>query len=251
VKAEPKRPVLLDELSIQRAYYRRTAGVYDASHLLEQDLEHRFALTILDSIIEHFSISSLLDIGAGTGRVARHLMGRHTNLRVVSIEPVRELREIGYSNGLSRAELIEGDVNQLEFSAGAFDLVCEFGVLHHLRHPAIAVAQMLRVARTGIFVSDCNNFGQGSGVTRAIKQLLNALKLWRAADLIKTRGKGFTLSEGDGLAYSYSVFDNYRQIARECRTYLFNTQPAGINPYRSAGHIALLGIKRSERLTPE
>src|SRR5262249_42018218 len=153
---------ILDEVSIQRAYYQRTAGAYDAAHLQEQDREHLFALRILDSIIDHFSIASLLDVGAGTGRVARYLKDRHSKLRIVSIEPVRELREIGYASGLSRAELIDGNVNKLEFAASAFDLVCEFGVLHHVRRPAAAVAEMLRVARTGIFISDCNNFGQGS-----------------------------------------------------------------------------------------
>jgi hypothetical protein len=40
------------------------------------------------------------------------------------------------------------------------------------------------------------------------------------------------------------VFNNYAQIARVCRTHIFNTEPAGINPYRTAPHVALLGIKK-------
>jgi hypothetical protein len=31
--------------------------------------------------------------------------------------------------------------------------------------------------------------------------------MFRAAYLLKTAGKGYRFSEGDGLAYSYSVFD--------------------------------------------
>lgn len=103
---------------------------------------------------------------------------------------------------------------------------------------------MLRVARKAIFISDSNNFGQGSFISRSIKQLINSVGLWRVADLIKTKGKGYTISEEDGLAYSYSVFDDYKQIEAGCRSiHLLNTKDGQINPYRTAGHVALLGIK--------
>ena len=31
---------------------------------------------------------------------------------------------------------------------------------------------------------------------------------------MKTRGKGYTITEGDGLAYSYSVYDSEAQLRR-------------------------------------
>ena len=68
--------------------------------------------------------------------------------------------------------------------------------------------------------------------------------LWPFADMIKTKGQGYTLSEGDGLAYSYSVFSDYRQIARTCQSvHLLNTMDGGPNLYRTAAHVALLGVK--------
>jgi ubiquinone/menaquinone biosynthesis C-methylase UbiE len=231
------------ETQVQRAYYKQTAREYDAQHVSEND-EHRFAIRVLDAIVDCYHVQSILDIGAGTGRVARYFQERYPHIRVVSVEPVTELREIGYANGLPPQNLIDGDVHNLAFKDDEFDLVCEFAVLHHLRNPARAVDEMMRVAKIGIFISDSNNFGQGSLLARVAKQLLNALGLWKVADLIKTRGKGYSISEGDGLAYSYSVFNNYRQIARKCDTYLFNTHPAGINPYRTAADIALFGLKR-------
>jgi ubiquinone/menaquinone biosynthesis C-methylase UbiE len=232
------------ETQVQRTYYRHTARDYDAQHLNDDNDEHRFAIRILEAIVDCYGIRSILDIGAGTGRVARHFRNRHPGVRVVSVEPVVELREIGYANGLSRQELVDGDVNNLAFRDGEFDLVCEFAVLHHVRNPRRAVDEMLRVAKVGIFISDSNNFGQGSRLARIAKQSLNALRLWKVADYIKTGGKGYSISEGDGLAYSYSVFNNYGQIARKCRTFLFNTHPAGMNPYRSASDVALFGLKR-------
>lgn len=232
-----------DEVAIQRAYYQNTAQRYDAAHVHEKD-EHYFALRFLEAAIDHYGIKSVLDVGAGTGRVACYLKAKYPALKIISIEPVKELRDVGHAKGLTEEELREGDATRLQFQDAQFDLVCEFGILHHVKHPASVVAEMLRVGRVGIFISDSNNFGQGSFVSRAAKQLLNALGLWRIADLIKTKGKGYEITEGDGLAYSYSVFNNYAQIARACHTHIFNTESAGINPYRTAPHVALLGIKK-------
>jgi len=169
---------------------------------------------------------------------------KKSELRVVGIEPVKEFRQVGYDKGLTESELIDGDATKLQFSDGEFDLVCEFGVLHHIKRHELALSEMLRVAKKAIFISDSNNFGQGSFLARTIKQLINAFGLWRVADFIKTKGKGYTISEGDGLAYSYSVFNDYKQIQAQCRKiHLLNTNDGCINPYRTASHVALLGVK--------
>jgi hypothetical protein len=64
--------------------------------------------------------------------------------------------------------------------------------------------------------------------------------LWGVADLIKTRGKGYTTSEGDGLAYSYSVFDSIPTVKKKFHNiYLMNTMPSGVNMYRSASQVAV------------
>jgi hypothetical protein len=103
---------------------------------------------------------------------------------------------------------------------------------------------MLRVSKRAIFISDSNNFGQGSAPARAVKQIANSLGLWPIIDFIKSRGKGYILSEGDGVSYSYSVFNDYLQIRRACESiYLLNTQDAGVNLYRTAASVALPGVK--------
>lgn len=233
-----------NEIEMQRQYYADTAAQYDAMHLQDGD-EHDFALAFLASILDFLDIRSVLDVGAGTGRVMTFLKRAKPDLAVVGIEPSGALREIGYAKGLSREELIDGDATRTDFGDGAFDLVCEFAVLHHLRNPERAVAEMLRVSRKAIFISDSNNFGQGPAPVRLVKQLLDAMGLWKIADLIKTGGKGYSFSEGDGLAYSYSVFNNYRQIKAQCESvHLLNTRDGHFNLYRTAGHVALLGKKR-------
>lgn len=239
-----------NEIQIQRAYYADTAHRYDSMHV-HQDDEHSFALRFMISIIEQFGIKSILDVGCGTGRGLLTLKRAVPDITAVGVEPSAELREIGYSNGLSETQLIHGDAMDLAFDDGAFDLVCEFGALHHMPEPSKAVAEMLRVSRKAIFISDCNNFGQGSKLARLFKQAINAAHLWPLADLIKTRGKRYTISEGDGLYYSYSVFNDYKQISEKCESiHLLNTVDAGPNLYRTATHVALLGIKPRPNTIP-
>jgi len=232
-----------DEVSIQREYYRRTADHYDSSHMGDIG-EHDVAIAFMMSQIDLLGIESLLDCGSGTGRVPLKVKQAHRNLKVVGIEPSAELREMGHAKGLSPDELIDGDAQNLAFADGSVDLVCEFAALHHIPDPTKTVSEMLRVARKAIFISDCNNYGQGGFVARTVKQILRAFGLWKAADFIQTRGKGYKISEGDGLFYSFSVFDYYPMISRQCRrVHLLNTAPAGSNLYRSAPHVALLGVK--------
>jgi ubiquinone/menaquinone biosynthesis C-methylase UbiE len=229
---------------IQRQYYASTADRYDSMHVHSGD-EHYFGLGVMLAAVDFLGIRSLLDIGSGTGRALAYMKRARPELAVKGIEPVAELRQMAYRNGVDPQDLVEGDALALPFTDQAFDLVCEFGVLHHIRTPERAVAEMLRVAKRAVFIADSNNFGQGSGASRAFKQALNALGLWPLVNLVKTRGRGYTISEGDGLAYSYSVFNNYAQIRAACASvHVINLLDGGINPYRTATHVGLLGIKR-------
>jgi SAM-dependent methyltransferase len=234
----------LDEVNLQRQFYADTAAKYDAMQISEQD-EHQFALAILSAMIEFHGIKSVLDVGSGTGRALRYLKSRHPGVRFVGIEPVEALRKVGHQAGLSPDELKDGDINALAATDGEFDLVCEFAVLHHVPKPKQAVAEMLRVARKAIFISDANNLGQGGPVTRYLKQAIYIAGLWGAFDWLRTGGKGYHVSAGDGLFYSYSAFNNYQQVRKACRTvHQFNTVDAGPNLVSSAPHVAILGIKK-------
>jgi SAM-dependent methyltransferase len=232
-----------DEVEIQRLYYQMTAHSYDAAHLGREE-EHEVALAFLAASLELLGVASVLDVGAGTGRTLCYLKRRCPGLTLVGVEPVEGLRQVGYAKGLSEGELREGSGEDLGFRDGAFDLVCAFGVLHHVRHPNVVVSEMLRVGRKAIFISDANNFGQGSLLARCAKQALHALGLWGLANFLKTGGKGYMISEEDGLSYSYSVFDSYRLIAKNCKQVrILNTKGSGINPYRTASHVGLLGVR--------
>lgn len=231
---------------LQRSYYAATAVEYNARHLgQKEEPEHDFAFDVMAGVIRGCAWDSVLDVGAGTGRVLLGLRDQLPQVRRLGIEPVSELREQGLNAGLAPGELVEGDAMGLAFPDQSFDLVCEFGVLHHLRRPEVAVAEMLRVAKKAVFLSDSNNFGAGSRPARLFKQMLRAIGLWRWADWIRTRGKGYHFSDGDGVFYSYSVFDSYSQIAEACESvHVMNTRGGGFHPLRDASHVLLLGIKK-------
>lgn len=163
----------------------------------------------------------------------------------MGVEPVAELRAVAASKGIPAAILLEGDATQLSFEDNSFDCVCAFGILHHIRQPRAALREMLRVARKGIFISDLNNFGCGSALQRIVSQTLNAFGLWKAFQFLMTKGKGYKFSEGDGIHYSYSVYNDYGWLSRQCReVHVLNTKGRGINPYRHCSHVALLGLKK-------
>ena len=232
------------EIQLQRDYYARTAGIYEDLHVQKDD-EHYFALAWMAALVGQYGYHSVLDVGSGTGRGLIFLKTMFPELRVVGVEPSSELRQIGYDKGLSREELVSGDALDLSFADGSFDLVCEFGVLHHVKYPRQMLSEMLRVAKSGIFVSDSNHFACGSLPNQLAKRFLRSLHLWKAAYWLRTGGKGYGISEGDGLSYAYSVFDDYELIQNRCQqVHMLNTNGTGADLFCSAPNVAVFGRKR-------
>jgi len=229
---------------IQYEYYKNTASGYNDVHIDKYDEEHTFALYHLLGLLDYLKIDSILDIGSGTGRVIQFVNNKKKEIKITGIEPVKELREIGYKNGISKSCLIDGNALNIDFPDNSFDLVCEFGVLHHIKNNKKVVDEMLRVSKKAIYISDCNNFAQGSFLATKIKQFLYFCNLWKFYNFIRTKGKMYMISEGDGLFYSYSIFENLSQIKKKCKSvHFFNTKDASENLYKTSNHLTLLGIK--------
>src|SRR5438128_6789718 len=101
------------EVQIQRQYYRDTANRYDQMHVHKMD-EHFFALSFLVSALDYIEAGSVLDIGSGTGRALGYIKQRRPDIHLLGVEPVKELRDIGHANGLSEADLADGDATHLQ-----------------------------------------------------------------------------------------------------------------------------------------
>jgi ubiquinone/menaquinone biosynthesis C-methylase UbiE len=110
--------------------------------------------------------------------------------------------------------MVCGTGESLPFADASFDAVCEFSILHHAANPAAVIREMMRVAKTAVFICDSNRFGQGSLVSRVIKLVLYKTRLWDAYNYLRTGGKRYRITEGDGLSYSYSVYDSFDMLVR-------------------------------------
>lgn len=202
----------MDPVDRQRLYYAQTAHAYDSMHV-EEDHEHDRALALVSGFINSLGASSLLDIGTGTGRVLRYLREHHPDVDVHGVDPVPELLEIAISeHAIPRENVTVASGNKLPFPDDSFDYVTEFAVLHHVPDPRVVVEEMKRVARKGVFLSDNNRFGQGGRVSGIAKLLLYRAGLWGILNRMRHRGSAYYVSDGDGVAYSYSVYDSLSQF---------------------------------------
>lgn len=235
----------MDAIRLQQDYYTRTAGAYDALHLANvQEPEHNIALATLSGLAGHYGFKSFLDVGCGTGRGVEFLRDHVAGARVEGIEPVLALRQAAYAKGISSEVITDGDALAIRRGDGAYDCVTAFGILHHIRTPRLAIAEMLRVAKRGVFLSDLNSFGCGSFAQRTVSQSLNALGLWKLFQRVLTRGKGYKISEGDGLHYSYSLYNDLPFLESRCReVHVMNTRGKGRRSYRTCSHLAVLALK--------
>jgi ubiquinone/menaquinone biosynthesis C-methylase UbiE len=229
-----------DDATSQREYYRNTAETYDEAHVRPGD-EHELALSAFVGLISSLPHGSFLDVGAGTGRGMVLLKQAFPNSRVVGVEPVPAMRAQGHAKGLSSEMLIAGDVLALQFSDAEFDWVIETGVLHHVKDFRTAVKEMCRVARYGVMLSDSNNMGQGNSIARFAKRMIKAVGLWPALVFVQTGGKGYKKSSGDGIFYSFCVFDCVDILeAKFPLLHFMNTTSGGPCLPNAASHVMIV-----------
>jgi ubiquinone/menaquinone biosynthesis C-methylase UbiE len=198
---------------LQRQYYAETAAEYDAMHAREGDDNPR-NLRWVRALIRMVDARSVLDVGAGTGRGVRHLLDNMPGLLVRGIEPVAErIQQAVQMKGIPKGVILQGVGEALPFEDASIDVVCCFGMLHHVPKPNSVVREMLRVARKAVVIVDGNRFGQGSWPLRLLKFALYKAGLWGFVNYLKTAGKGYTWTEGDGVLFSYSVYDSLDCLA--------------------------------------
>lgn len=235
---------------IQREYYTKTASMYDLMHA--EEVEHDIALQYILYFARMLEIKSILDVGSGTGRAVAFFLKNEPSMKIIGVEPVQDLiTRAVQKNKIPKELLICASGERLPFEDDGFNAVCAFGVMHHAKHPNIVVKEMMRVAKKAIFISDSNRFGQGPMAARWLKLILYRIGLWPVVNFIKTMGRGYVFSKGDGIAYSYSVFDSYETLAKWADYIILIPTAQKIdkkswfNPLLSSSHILICAIKNA------
>lgn len=236
---------------LQRDFFSKVAGTYHQANVRNDD-EHGFAFQHIATFIETLKLTSILDVGCGTGRGMDYILNKFSNVEVRGIEPVPAMIDQAIAQGIPPHLLTEGRVEDLPYADNSFDAVCAFAIMHHVPVTRDAIKELIRVARQAVFISDSNRFGQGSRFARLLKFGAWQIGLLPVVNFIRTRGKGYLFSEGDGVFYSYSVFDNYRQLAKWAdHLIVIPAMEAGdqgfrhplANPMFTANHVLLCAIK--------
>lgn len=233
-------------------YYARTADQYDGMHGAEP--EHALALELISGLAGPLGFRTVLDVGTGTGRGFRVLSSVH-GLQVVGIDLSLDLLKRGVVEGaLDATKVCVGDATRLPFPDKAFDLVVETGILHHVPDPSAVISEMLRTSRIGIAISDNNMYVAGDSlkllpkniVGAALKMALCKSGLWRKLKKL-VRGHEWSYSEGDGVFWTYSIYDSIVQIQRSCRRVWAVPLAGGPRmneiPLLDASHVLLVAVK--------
>jgi SAM-dependent methyltransferase len=235
-------------VQIQRRYYTETAASYDAMHARES-IDSPYCLALVTAVLRGLEIQSLLDVGSATGRGLQEFAAALPGTLVCGVEPVAALVQQGAVAGVTKSLfMLQASGDALPFADASFDAVSEFSILHHIPDPTAVVAEMLRVARRVVVIADSNRFGQGSWPAKLFKLFLYKVGLWHAFNFVRTRGKHYQISEGDGLFYSYSVYDSYDQIAQWATRILVlpsgpTTSRSWFHPLLTADGIFLIALR--------
>lgn len=201
------------EGQMEEHYWNKLASTYDVLALPRGlETEHEVALRFMVGFMQIYGLSSILDVGSGTGRAVKYFLDH--GFQTMGIEPNRSMIREAEKKGIPVGTIWEGKGDSLPWKDNTFDAVCECGVLHHVRRPASVVAEMLRVARKAVFISDGNRFAGGRRWVRKVKVLVYKIKLGKMVEFILSSGRGYKYApKGDGLFYSYSIYDSLNQIS--------------------------------------
>jgi ubiquinone/menaquinone biosynthesis C-methylase UbiE len=140
--------------------YDLAATRYDRIKQFDSDWETRFVGEPIANAIEQLAGARVLDVGAGTGRVARALLPLvDAQLRLVCLEPSRRMLALG-QQGAPRGLWVRGRVDPLPFADDAFDLVVSLEVIEFTPRPAETLRELMRVLRPGGSLLVTNRVGR-------------------------------------------------------------------------------------------
>lgn len=133
------------------AVFADVARYYDRANVVASLGLWQWFLSVFMSTIEVRPGERVLDVCAGTNAVGIALLKREPTLRVTAIDRSAEMQEVGARRARALGFSIEsvlGDVHELPFPDGSFDVVTLQFASRHLRVDRV-FSEILRVLRPG------------------------------------------------------------------------------------------------------
>lgn len=145
------------QIQFNRSVHDSIAPLYEGHHpeIFNRTEQLRIG-RVLRSLKEEFGITArpyVLDYGAGTGNLTRHLLelGATVVAAEVSEGCLRELRA-GLGQGSNYSTVLVNGCNLELFADEMFDLVSTYSVLHHVPDYLKIVDEFVRVTKPGGFI---------------------------------------------------------------------------------------------------
>lgn len=139
-------PEQYKQLSIRE--FTKAAKVYETDHagiyeMCKDDYPPMLAELEMDPF------DNVLDVGCGTGPVIELLAKKYPEKHFVGLDITPAMIEVARSKGLSNAEFVVGDAENLPFGDEDFDAVLCSNSFHHYPNPGAFLSEAHRVLRPG------------------------------------------------------------------------------------------------------
>jgi SAM-dependent methyltransferase len=130
----------------------------------QRGFAHQISGWFAEEILAPLGVSSVLEIGCGSGRNLVHIARTLPSARLVGLDVNPHAVRFAVDALAGRAEVRQTSLYALgDFADGSIDVVFSMGVLMHVSHERVVgvVAEMLRIARTAVIHFECHGPSYG------------------------------------------------------------------------------------------
>lgn len=139
-------PEQYKQLSIRE--FTKAAKVYETDHAgIYEMCKDDYPPMLAELEIDPFD--NVLDVGCGTGPVIELLAKKYPEKHFVGLDITPAMIEVAQSKGLSNADFLVGDAENLPFGDESFDAVLCSNSFHHYPNPGAFLRKAYRVLRPG------------------------------------------------------------------------------------------------------
>lgn len=149
---------MTDYKALSKRTFDQQAPIYDSSNTVFVSKIPKQGYPFLQKAIAHIQPKRLLDIGCGTGEIARLLQNTLPDTQVDGIDLSPAMIEQAQSKGLSHAVFQTGDAENLPYPGDTFDMAICSQSFHHYPNPSEALAEAYRVLKPGGIFIMCDTY---------------------------------------------------------------------------------------------